>query len=163
MGDRCGITINVPSVQMDKFNEITGEGLLSTSKHILTEIYLDEVNYGYDQELDTLALAGVDFEGYHTAGDDYSAAAFVSLEGDMQTVPIFDGDFIARVTIDPASQMVLTNGEDAQNLIRYTELLAGFNTKYRPPTQPLPTEDWQYAVANGDTILGLKEWREHNA
>jgi len=24
-----------------------------------------------------------------------------------------------------------------------------------------PIEDWKYQVANGDTILGLKDWREH--
>lgn len=24
-------------------------------------------------------------------------------------------------------------------------------------------EDWQYEVANGDTVLGFHEWRQHNA
>lgn len=26
-----------------------------------------------------------------------------------------------------------------------------------------PKSDWQYEVANGDTLLGYKEWLEHKA
>ena len=26
---------------------------------------------------------------------------------------------------------------------------------------PYPIEDWKYEVANGDTVLGYEEWKEH--
>ena len=37
-------------------------------------------------------------------------------------------------------------------------------TRWQTPRVPsFPKKDWQYEVANGDTVLGFEQWKQHRA
>ena len=74
MGDRCWMEVTVPREdQHDKVEALE----LFEQEHQGT-FSAGEVNYGGDKELRALVAAGIEFYGYHGAGDNYPEEVFAS-------------------------------------------------------------------------------------
>ncbi len=85
MGDTCSLQVRLHNKDVKRFCEAIKEGDPDTWACGIYEhagnskLYdVEEVNYGWYDELDAAAKAGIIFTGWHGTGGDYGAYNFVS-------------------------------------------------------------------------------------
>ena len=105
MGDRCFLEATLRRCDLQKFRDVTEWGDYFTvddedGDSAVVDGYIEEVNYGGDNELDTAAAAGIRFYGKHHSGDEYGPEMFCS-EGKRRTALAVDTDGWACVHYDP--------------------------------------------------------------
>jgi len=81
MGDRCFLEINLAEQDLPELQAIVGETTEGKVEDGILTIEEQEVNYGWEEELEEFAKTGIPFYGYHTEGGDYSAASFCGVGG----------------------------------------------------------------------------------
>ena len=111
MGDRCYLSMRFRKVDTPRVCEFFDEDL-ATFERGLTDnqdgtvtLEENEANYGYSDVRDCMAQAGIIFEGFHGAGDDYGEALFCSFDGVS-----YDADSIFQ-SGDPAVSVDRDTGE----------------------------------------------------
>lgn len=70
----------------------------------------------------------------------------------------FGADNARAIALVPemiAALQQATSPDGPTNYKRMSEILKAIENG------PYPIEDWQYEVANGDTVLGYEEWKSH--
>jgi hypothetical protein len=85
MGDTCYLEIRLHDKDVKRFCEVLEEddpgdwacAIDRDNEHSKTYT-VDEADYGWYDELDNAARAGIIFEGWHGSGGDYGAYRFVS-------------------------------------------------------------------------------------
>lgn len=87
MGDRCYLSITLRRCDVDAFNKATEEDLLecgavegaeTTDDSGTVTVEMDEANYGWYNQREAAAKAGIKFFGHQGEGGDYGACDFVS-------------------------------------------------------------------------------------
>lgn len=81
MGDRCYISVTVKTEDLERFGKATGWGGCWEEQdreegEEFTNVTLDDVNYGGDDELSQAAAEGIPFLGHHGPGDCYGGCLF---------------------------------------------------------------------------------------
>ena len=92
MGDRCYLRIKIRRQDEKLWAPIAGEETIGRwldldepddGKSPTLEGSIDEVNYGWFDELTQAAAAGCVFEGRHEAGSEYDAEEFAAIGGEL--------------------------------------------------------------------------------
>lgn len=90
MGDRCWLNITFPRVDLPKFNEVLADRMWKgqfwdeedgDDSKVNAIIY--EANYGWYDEVQALAEAGLTFTVSHGAGGEYGPCVYACYEGDL--------------------------------------------------------------------------------
>ena len=81
MGDRCYLTVRVKTDDLKEFLRLMGldDSFVIGDNGATSIVDVDEANYAMSYELDTANHAGIQFMGWHGAGDEYGEEAFVSM------------------------------------------------------------------------------------
>lgn len=106
MGDRCYLEIRLHDKDVKRFCEIVKEGdpedwacNIDHADGNSKTYCVDEVNYGWYDELTDVAAAGIIFSGYHGHGGNYGAYNFVSTgsSGVLYAGATHDANYIIEV------------------------------------------------------------------
>lgn len=88
MGDRCYLTLRCRPQDVAVIEQEFGGATSTEPWEGYRHLEFEDVNYGGSTELQRLCARNIPFEGNHTAGDDYGAAAFACADGDLVEVPV---------------------------------------------------------------------------
>ncbi len=106
MGDRCFLEMTIHKEDLPKFaasvwSDAKGEwwdDLYETDFPGLVNVSVNEANYGWLEERQQAAKAGIAFMGTHGEGGCYGSFAFAAVDGEMDEAPLsHDGDLIIAV------------------------------------------------------------------
>jgi hypothetical protein len=136
MSDTCWLTIRFSRKDLDKFNEVLKEeiwnGRFWDEDHseegddeVNAVIY--EANYGWSDQLQNLAEAGLTFSGEHSAGGEYGPMAFACFEGEFLDVNT-DHDGSPTVT---AYKRGAINEAEMERVNKYYDILDKIEAKKR--------------------------------
>lgn len=98
MGDRCSLTIHMRKDDLPRFAKAAGEDLEFLKNCVTIDdrsgvvLNVEEANYGWIEERENAAKAGISFVGGHDAGCTYSSCRFAAHGGKMIDITDVDGD-----------------------------------------------------------------------
>lgn len=105
MGDRCYVSVRVKKGHEEKATPILQEeGFIHDDSSSGGGWYvIEEANYGQTESLERLSKAGIMFYGDASAGDDYPAEVFASMNNKLESWPT-DGHlgFAVNVNVSKA-------------------------------------------------------------
>ena len=103
MGDRCYLEVTMAEKDRERFERLVIKDKPSWGPNFWNESWveddvftgtLEEVNYGFYEELGMLAAEGCKFYGFQGAGGSYGAAKFVSVNNVVCYVQVDEQDNI---------------------------------------------------------------------
>lgn len=128
MGDRTYVNIRIHKDDIDEAVQILAEdGWLHSggaagrealvAANVRGELEVEEVNYGGDDTMDSLAAAGVRFVASHSGGDAYQPEFIYHInDGQRHSMPLVHGEYYiipkkegTRYVVDPAEVDVITS------------------------------------------------------
>jgi hypothetical protein len=77
MSDTCWLTVHVRSDQVEMFRKCAGlESYIEEQTPHVMQLTYEEANHALFDEMTTAAIAGCEFYGYYTHGDEYGSCEF---------------------------------------------------------------------------------------
>lgn len=128
MGDRCYLSMMIRKDQRHLLEEVGLEALESEDEDLseypnAVALFNESANYALSDERQALAKKGAVFFGTHSAGDEYSAFAFVGADGLMAEVPTnCSNELMGSVSFVDGD--VVLREDDKEELLLYQRLMA---------------------------------------
>ena len=125
MGDRCWLNISFARKDLEKFTEVLKNEVYDgafwdeengTEEEVFAIIY--EANYGWYDQLQSLAKERLTFAAEHGAGSDYGPCAYACYLGEMIDVST---DMDSTPTVSVSKNGI--NGAELSNVKKYYEIL----------------------------------------
>ena len=127
MSDTCYLHITFPRKDLPKFNEVLKDELYDGvfwDEDIGDEYQVDaiiyEANYGWYDQIQALARAGLTFSAYHAAGSEYGPCVYACYKGELVMCSA-DWDGNPVVPIPPSGGVPI---DDYLHCRRYWELVS---------------------------------------
>ena len=136
MGDRTWVNIQFMEKDLEKFNKVLINEIWGDDKVWWDDVEISDgivfaqlwdANYGWYEQIETLANAGLTFDGGSGPGDNYSPEAFASYKGNyMSVITDYDGFPTVRVEDDGnISQSGLKNVRDYLDTLKLVQVEFG--------------------------------------